>query len=52
MKDGRLVCTGPPQTVLTPERLWEVFAVHTDIVTTCDGCSAIVVLRNDVALQT
>lgn len=52
MKDGRLVCTGPPQAVLTPERLWDVFAVHTDIVTTCDGRSAIVVLRSDVSLQT
>ena len=45
MKDGALVCTGPPQAVLTPERLWDVFSVRTDIVTTCDGRSAIVVLQ-------
>ena len=45
MKDGALVCTGPPQAVLTPERLWDVFSVRTDIVTTSDGRSAIVVLQ-------
>ena len=45
MKDGALVCTGPPQVVLTPERLWDVFSVRTDIVTTSDGRSAIVVLQ-------
>ncbi|MCF0152222.1 ABC transporter ATP-binding protein [Megasphaera sp.] len=45
MKDGRLVCAGPPQDVLTPERLWDVFAVHVDIVTTSDGQSAIVPLQ-------
>lgn len=45
MKDGGLVCTGPPQAVLTPERLWDVFSVHVDIVTTSDGRSAIVVLQ-------
>jgi iron complex transport system ATP-binding protein len=42
LSDGRLVADGPPQSVLTPERIASVFRIRADVVDTADGSPHIV----------
>lgn len=42
MNQGRIVCAGPSQHVLTPERIQQVFGVRTERVTTADGQQALI----------
>lgn len=42
LSDGHLVADGPPQSVLTPERIASVFRIRADVVDTADGSPHIV----------
>ena len=42
LRDGRLVCVGPPGEVLTRETLREVFGVEAEVLTARDGALAVV----------
>lgn len=42
LSDGRLVADGPPQSVLTPERIASVFRIRADVVDMADGTPHIV----------
>jgi iron complex transport system ATP-binding protein len=42
LHNGRIVASGPPGDVLTPDRCRQVFAVDTEVLTTADGRPALV----------